>query len=150
YCVVPQHLEVHHCQCVTMIVIGDHFAGHIIPLPFLNSSNDGGTELPVGVRILADGIAKRFVEVLRNIPRTVLPRAGIGVRNAARDADNSATGSPVGTSAAGTLSASSEPRADATGVGGARAPYRFPNISSEVAYDRSLINNTGGQTLRLG
>src|SRR5262249_38038499 len=117
---------------MTMIVIGHHFAGHAIPLPFLNSSNDGGIELPVSVRILRDGLAQRIFEVLQNIPQPLLPPAGIGVGAAARNADNgpagstiAATGSARGPHTPVALTAGAKPRAYAAGVCRAGAAQRF-------------------------
>src|SRR5262245_44546649 len=141
---------------MTMIVIGHHFAGHTIPLPLLDSRNDGGIELPVSVRILHDGLAQRFPEELRNIARTLLPGAGIGVGDAARDAENSAAGSAIaatgsarGAHTAIALATGAKPRADAAGVCRAGASQRFRDTSAEVADNRTLIKDPGGQALSL-
>src|SRR5262249_940027 len=134
---------------MTMIVIGHHFAGHTIPLPLLDSRNDGGIKLPVSVRILHDGLAQRFPEELRNIARTILPRGRIGVGNAAGDADHSAAGSARALAATIALATGAKARADAAGVCRAGASQRFRDTSAEVADNRTLIKDPGVQALPL-
>src|SRR5262249_34506106 len=118
---------------MTMIVIGHHFAGHTIPLPLLDSRNDGGIKLPVSVRIHHDGLAHLPPEERGNLARPLLPRGRIGVGTAAGDADHSAAGSAIALAATIALATGAKPRADAAGVCRAGASQRFRDTSAEVA-----------------